>query len=83
MVIIMPYRLIAADLDGTLLNDSGEISDENLRAAEWLAGRGVWFVPATGRTLAEIPARVKNSPAVRRILHSNGAVLLDKESGER
>ena len=35
------YKIIASDLDGTLLNAKSQVSKENLRAIETLAARGV------------------------------------------
>ena len=46
------YKVIACDLDGTLLNDDILVSDENLLAIRKLASDGVYFVPTTGRTLS-------------------------------
>lgn len=77
------YKLIAIDLDGTLLNDQNQVSDENLQAICELKKRGVFFVPCTGRTLAEIPSAVKDNPNIRYIIHSNGAVLLDKQTNNK
>ena len=77
------YKIVASDLDGTLLNSLGEISTENLISITALAERGVNFVPATGRTISEIPRVVRDNPAVRYIIHSGGAAVYDKETGER
>ena len=77
------YKIVCSDLDGTLLNNASEISCENLLAMEELVGKGVYFVPSTGRTFGELPEELKRSDAVRYIIHSNGAVVLDKLTGER
>jgi len=76
------YKLIACDLDGTLMRDDMSISEENLRAISEIAVRGVEFVPCTGRTLCEIPEAVRCHPDVRWIIHSNGAVILDRHTGQ-
>ncbi|MEI3063039.1 MAG: HAD hydrolase family protein [Oscillospiraceae bacterium] len=44
----MKYKIIAFDLDGTLLNDVKEIPEENLRMLRRAAECGVQLVPATG-----------------------------------
>lgn len=49
------YKLIASDLDGTLLLPDMTVSPQNLQAIQVLAQKGVHFVPASGRTLREIP----------------------------
>ncbi|MBR4865164.1 MAG: Cof-type HAD-IIB family hydrolase [Clostridia bacterium] len=78
-----PYTIVASDLDGTLLNNQAEISRENLDAISRIAERGGEFVVATGRTYAEIPEIVRNHPAIRYMIYSNGAVILDKKTGEK
>ena len=45
----MRYRLIAIDLDGTLLNEHGRVSAGNVAATRELLRRGVMVVPCTGR----------------------------------
>ena len=71
------------DLDGTLLNNQSEISSENMAAIYGLIEKGSYFVPSSGRTFAEIPALIRNESAIRYIIHSNGAVVLDKQTGQR
>lgn len=43
-------RLIATDLDGTLLNEDHEVSKENAQAIQKAKDHGIEFVVATGRT---------------------------------
>ena len=79
----MKYRIIASDLDGTLLNSHNEISRKNLFAIAELSNRGVYFVPSTGRTFSEIPSELRENPEIRYFIYSNGAVILDRISGKR
>ncbi len=72
-----PYKLIAFDLDGTLLRDDKSIPEENLRALAAAAGRGIELVPATGRIFRGIPEAVKDLPFVRYYILSNGAAVYD------
>ena len=60
-------KIIASDLDGTLLNSNSEVSAENLEAIRKLAEKGVFFVPATGRSLSEIPKAIAYIPEIRYI----------------
>ena len=55
-------RLLAFDLDGTLLDDDKHIPEENLRAIALAAERGWVPVPATGRLFPGIPQAVKELP---------------------
>ena len=43
------YKLIACDLDETLLNDDHMVSQENVKAIKAASKAGVKFVLATGR----------------------------------
>ncbi|MBC7908862.1 MAG: HAD family phosphatase [Pyrinomonadaceae bacterium] len=45
----MPIRLLALDLDGTLLNSRGELSERNRRAIAEVRERGVRVAVVTGR----------------------------------
>ena len=46
---IMKYKLIATDMDGTLLNDEHLISEGNIEAIKEIQKKGVKFVLASGR----------------------------------
>ena len=50
----MNYKLLALDMDGTLLNSQKKISAKTAAAIAELAGRGVNVVVSTGRALAEL-----------------------------
>ena len=51
-----PIRLIAVDLDGTVLTDRKQLPPRTAAALTEAAARGVEIVPATGRTAAGLPA---------------------------
>ena len=46
---VPPIRLVAVDLDGTLLNDSKQVSDRTAAAFKCLPSRGVKVVIASAR----------------------------------
>jgi len=46
---IKDIKLIATDLDGTLLNDNGEISEYNAEIFQYLMDKGVEIILSTGR----------------------------------
>ncbi len=79
----MKYKLVASDLDGTMLDNNSNASYENLLAVSEITKKGVCFVPCSGRALLEIPDNIKNHKDIRFIIHSNGAVVYDKVTGER
>ena len=77
------YKLIASDLDGTLLKKNKTVSKENKKAIAELSQKGVQFALSSGRTLGEIPDHVKGDPNVRYVIHSDGAVIYDKKTNTR
>ncbi len=77
------YKIIAVDLDGTLLNTDMTLSAENKAAIGDLAARDIYVVPSTGRTLSEIPPFVRDDENVRYIIHSCGSVVYDKQTKTR
>ena len=48
----MSIRLIAFDLDGTLLKEDKTVSGRTMAALQNAADRGIYLVPSTGRGLA-------------------------------
>ena len=72
-------RLVALDLDGTLLNSEKRISPRNLAALEALAARGILMVPITGRPFQGLPSCVLDLPGLRYTVTSNGATIRDLE----
>ncbi len=74
----MNYRLVACDLDGTLLDGSGKVGNENWKAIEEMGKRGIHFVPSSGRSFMELPAELRESDLIRYYILSGGAVIYDK-----
>ena len=70
-------RLIALDLDGTLLNSAKELTPRNRAALEAAAARSVHVVPATGRFFGGIPEEVRSLPGTRYAITINGACVYD------
>ena len=76
------YKMVCSDIDGTLLNSDYQFSKENLLAIEKLVQQGGWFVPSTGRTFSEVPDEIKLHPGIRYYIYSNGAAVLDRQTGK-
>lgn len=62
-----------SDMDGTFLDSRKAVPEVNLRALDALAGRGIEFVPCTGRPLSGLAPELLRHPAVRHAITSNGA----------
>ena len=73
----MNIRLIAFDLDGTLLNSSKVISPHTRSVLERAAAKGAILVPATGRLQNNVPEEVLSLPSVRYVIAINGAAVYD------
>lgn len=50
----MKYKLLALDMDGTLLNSEKKISEKTARAIKELSARGIYVTLSTGRGFAEL-----------------------------
>ena len=70
-------KLIASDLDGTLLTSDKKITPRLLSALEKAVEKGISFVPATGRVFESIPESIKTMPFLKYVICSNGAVIYD------
>ena len=77
-----PIRIIALDLDGTLLNSNKELSSANLAALERAAAAGIEIVPTTGRFYGGMPQAIRDLPFVRYAITINGAEVADLKTGE-
>lgn len=76
----MEIRLIAFDLDGTLLREDKSISRANLAALEKAARQGIHIVPATGRVFSVLPQTLRELDFIRYYICINGAVLFDRQT---
>ena len=72
----MKYKLIAFDMDGTLLDNNKKIPPRCLNALWAAAERGCLIVPATGRMLSGLPDELRSGPIRYHIL-INGALVYD------
>ena len=70
-------KIIALDLDGTLLDSEKRLSEENRQALEMAAAKGIEIVPTTGRIYAIIPEVVRQLPFVNYAITVNGAEVYD------
>jgi len=77
----MPIKLIAMDLDGTLLDSRGKLPEENARAIAEAAARGVGIVIVTGRRFHSARLSAAGLCCEVDFIASNGA-LIKSRSGE-
>lgn len=70
-------KLIALDLDGTLLDSQKRLSSRNESVLKECIRRGIAVVPCTGRIWFGVPEVVRNFPGIRYAITTNGAVIED------
>lgn len=73
----MDIKVIAIDLDGTLLNSKNAVSDENIEAIRLARQRGIEVVPSTGRLLCESRFALEAIGGCNYSLHCNGSIIWD------
>lgn len=71
------YKLIALDMDGTLLNSRLELSAGNREAVHAAHRSGKHVVLCTGRCMAEIKETLQILPEIRYLVCENGSCVYD------
>lgn len=74
-------RLVALDMDGTLLHEDKHISRRTLQTVQKLADAGIRVVPATGRGLDGLRGTILQVSPICHAICSNGAAIQDPASG--
>ena len=76
------YKLIAIDLDGTLLNSYGEITEKNKDAIKYALDKTVEVVLASGRD-PKTMEKISNELGIEKFLIAgNGATVYDMKEGK-
>ena len=74
------YKLVAIDLDGTLLNSYGEVSEKNKEAIQKAKSKGAEIVIASGRPISSARSYAYEVGADNYIICGNGSVLYDMKN---
>jgi Cof subfamily protein (haloacid dehalogenase superfamily) len=75
-------KLLATDLDGTLLDQSHALTDGTRLALIRLAEKGVILAAATGRSRSSLPDTVTSLKGLKYLITANGAKLFLNETNE-
>ena len=75
-------KLIALDLDGTLLNMEKKVPQGNYQALKECEKAGIQSVPATGRGVGGIPPMIRELPGANYAITTNGAVVADLKNNK-
>ncbi|WP_411679255.1 Cof-type HAD-IIB family hydrolase [Clostridium thailandense] len=76
-MIVLKYKIIAVDMDGTLLNDNKHINDDNLDMINKAISNGTKFVIASGRIPAGLKFYEDTVAKEQPMICCNGAIILD------
>lgn len=78
----MKYKMLVMDMDGTLLTDDKQVSDENKEALRRASALGVKIVISTGRIFTSARAYGEMLGVDTPIIASNGAYIREKDKDE-
>ena len=74
--------LLVSDMDGTLLNSKGKLSEENKKAIEYFVDNGGQFTLATGRMLPSIKRHIHKMKVTLPVIMYNGTKVYDFNGDE-
>ncbi len=75
-------KIIALDLDGTLLNSNKELTSASSAALYRAAESGILIVPTTGRFYGGMPEEIRQLPFIKYAVTVNGAQVADVAADE-
>ena len=78
----MPIKLIALDVDGTLVNSRQEVTPATVCALQNAADRGIHVVLCTGRMLSECTELLQKLPMIHFAVTCTGTQTFDLRSGQ-
>lgn len=71
------YKMIAVDLDGTMLNTYGEVTENTKRVVKQTIEKGTEVVIASGRSIDSIKSIAEEIGSSKYMIAGNGAVVYD------
>ena len=80
--VVKMYKLLAIDLDGTMLNTYGEVSEKTKRVLEEANKIGAEVVISSGRTIDSIRNIAEEVSATKYTIAGNGALLYDLQNNK-
>ena len=75
-------KIMAFDMDNTLLCRDKHLSERNKEALKEAASRGIEIVPSTGRLPAALPAEVMDLGIVNYVISINGSYVFDVKNNK-
>lgn len=75
------YKLVALDIDGTLLNSSGQVDPSTLDIIKQVQKKGVMVTISTGRPIQGVYKYIEMLNLKSPIITYNGGMIIDSETG--
>lgn len=79
----MEYKLLAADMDGTALDDNKNLGKRTVKAMERAIASGKTVLFSTGRSISLVKPYIDMVHGMRYAVTASGASVLDLETGEK
>ena len=76
------YKLVAIDLDGTMLNSYGVVSEETKNTIKEVEKQGIEVIIASGRPIDSIKEIAKEIESKNYFIAGNGAIIYDMKKDE-
>lgn len=76
------YKLIAIDLDGTLLNSNGVVTQETKETLQKIIGKNINVVLASGRMIDSMKTFANEIGCNKYLIAGNGSIIYDIEKDE-
>ncbi|MBR4110781.1 MAG: HAD family phosphatase [Clostridia bacterium] len=76
------YKLIAIDIDGTLLNSKSELTERTIEVLKKASEKGIYIVLTSGRMSSVVNDFCKKIGADKYLIAENGASIVDMQNGE-
>lgn len=76
------YKLVAIDLDGTMLNSYGEVTENTKKTIKQATDKGIDIIIASGRPIDSIKTIAEEINAKKYFISGNGALIYDMQKDE-
>lgn len=76
-------KCIAFDLDHTIVNSDGSISEATRRMISEAIAKGIAVIPVSGRAYDTFPEAIRQMQGISYVVTSNGAAVYDQRADER
>lgn len=76
------YRMVAIDIDGTLLNSNHELTEKTIEVLREATKRGIFIVLTSGRMTKNVKSFCEKIGADKYLIAENGASIIDLQTGK-